>query len=158
MKGSDASVKPYKYAPYLQISNKKQLVPYSETPSPNAPAVPGNVFSITTLKTIGGEGEKCLSDLFSAVRKFFSPSIHWIHRENTSSPNSSRNEGLYSDTINLLGLDKLWGHNNADRLDGGLYTLTKHFHLSGQCQVYLLTASYLLMKKPWSRLSSCLTS
>lgn len=46
--------KSYKYAHYLQIQNKKQLVCYSEPhPIPKAPAILGNVLSITSLKTRG---------------------------------------------------------------------------------------------------------
>lgn len=46
---------PYKYAHCIKL-HKKQLVFYSENSLRKAPAIVGNVLSITGLKTTGGGG------------------------------------------------------------------------------------------------------
>lgn len=101
---------PYKCAHYLQIPNKKQLVPYSEPsppphPSLKAPAILRNVLSITSLKNYrrreGGENV-CLIYLVLCVSSSHHPVTEAIEKTLRLPSEAEMAKGLCRDTINLL--------------------------------------------------------
>lgn len=88
---------------------KSSLSGLLKTPLPKAPAILGNVFSITSLKTTAGEGGWgrwgwgwCLPDLFSALCKFFSDQFIEAIKKTPLPPQTGIPKDLQADTTNSL--------------------------------------------------------
>lgn len=94
---------------YISKTKSSLSVPL-KTPLPKAPAILGNVFSITSLKTTAGGG--CLPDLFSALCKFFSDQFIEAIKKTHLPSQAGIPKGLQSDTANSLA------------------SLTKHFDIT----------------------------
>ena len=71
---------------------------------PAAPAILGNVLSITSLKTTGGEGEKnvCLIYLVLCASSSHHPFTESIEKTLHLPSQATVAKGLYPNTINLL--------------------------------------------------------
>lgn len=111
---------------------KSSLSVFLKTPLPKAPAILGNVFSITSLETTASEvGGGCLPDLFSALCKFFSDQFIEAIKKTPLPSWAGIPKGLQSDTTNsLVSLTK---HLDITRLSN--YWLTSYTFESKQVNV-----------------------
>lgn len=121
---------------YISKTKSSLSVPL-KNPLPKAPAILGNVFSITSLKTTaGGGGGWCLPDLFSALCKFFSDQFIEAIKKTPLPSQAGIPKGLQSDTTNSLA------------------SLTKHFDITTLSNCWLTSYTLKVNRQTWPRVSS----